>query len=193
MGNVRLAALAVLLGALGGCASSLQIQSEHDPRFDFSSVRTYDWLAIDQPEFDSNTAPEFRDPRFEAEALDPPIRAAVDRELAARGYQRVTESADFLVAYHAALNTAADATRLGDYVTWEMAVEGTLPGLSTASDYMRIYEQGSVILDFVSPDAKQLLWRGSVQAEIDRSNTQAQRVARINDVIGELLQRFPPR
>ncbi len=190
MRNVRLAALAVLLGALSGCASSLQIQSEHDPRFDFSSVRTYDWLAIDQPEFDSNTAPEFRDPRFEAEALDPPIRAAVDRELAARGYQRVTESAGFLVAYHAALNTAADATRLGDYVTWETQ---NLPGLSTASDYMRIYEQGSVILDFVSPDATQLLWRGSVQAEIDRSNTQAQRVARINDVIGELLQRFPPR
>ncbi len=91
------------------------------------------------------------------------------------------------------MNTAADATRLGDYVTWEMAVEGHLPGLPTASDYMRIYEQGSVILDFVSPDATRLLWRGSVQAGIDRSNTQAQRVTRINDVIGKLLQRLPPR
>ncbi len=58
MGNVRFAAMAVLRGALGGCASSLQIQSEHDPRFDFSSVRTYEWLAIAQPEFGSNTAPE---------------------------------------------------------------------------------------------------------------------------------------
>ena len=181
MRHVRLVALAVLLGALGGCASSLQIQSEHDPRFDFSSVRTYEWLAVAQPEFGSNTAPEFRDPRFEAEALDPPIRAAVDRELAARGYQRVTESDDFLVAYHAALNRstlkysnlAIETTLTGTVklranplavATWEPAgvggqAGGSLTGLAVRGDC----DKGAVTRRSPTPSPRSTRVVGSCQ------------------------------
>jgi hypothetical protein len=187
-----LAVVVLMIGYASSSSSAQEVETQAVPGVSFAGLTTYDWVAVPRSPLDTNVNPRYADPRFETEALDPLIHDAVGRVLAARGFRRDADSPDFFVAYHVALNTSVDSTKLSDYVTWQTHVEGHLPGLSTASDYYRVYEQGSLILDFVSLDKQELLWRASVQAEINRENSQAEREARLDDVVEEMLKEFPP-
>jgi hypothetical protein len=54
------------------------------------------------------------------------------------------------------------------------------------------YEEGSLILDFVDPQTKQLIWRGSAKAEVDDVKTPEKREALIDEAVQKILKNFPP-
>src|SRR3954462_14476870 len=108
--------LAGMIAALSGQAAGqkLDIKTNTDPKADFKSVRTYAWLP--PAPLLKNTSDAVSNPTLSQEALGPPIMAAVDRELAARGLVKVApEAADVHVAYFAALSTGFNQTYLGEH------------------------------------------------------------------------------
>src|SRR4051812_41926507 len=112
--TTRAARRILLAGILAASAANqalgqkLDIKTNKDPSADFSAVRTYAWLP--PAPVVRNVAPDSAsNPTLSPEALGPPIMAAVDRELKARGLvQAPLDVADVKVAYFAALTVGFD-------------------------------------------------------------------------------------
>ena len=69
------------------------------------------------------------------------------------------------------------------------------PGYNMHSTQTTVYhyEEGSLILDIVDTKNKQLIWRGSAQAEIIASRTSKQRDELIEKAVDKLFSQFPPK
>ena len=65
-------------------------------------------------------------------------------------------------------------------------------GLETLPPRVDQYEEGTLLLDFVSPRDRQLIWRGSAQSRLRDIKTPEKREARVREVVGKILERFPP-
>ena len=81
---IGVVASAVTVGTLA--AADIEVKIEYDTKGDFTSLRTYTWLATPPYAYATTMAPPARDERFERDTLDEPIRAAVDRVLSAKGF-----------------------------------------------------------------------------------------------------------
>ncbi len=175
---------ALLLTALCAC-STLRVSSDYDPAFDFSGFRSWDWL--------TGTPAGTVDPRLPRGLVEDRIRAALEKHLAARGFQRSgSGTPDFRVGYHAAVEDKVDVRTINRSYGYGPGW-GAGRGLMTSDTYVRQYEQGTLILDMVDPRTNVLVWRGSAQAEVYSYSTPEQREARIDDAVGQILERFPPR
>jgi hypothetical protein len=178
----RVLALLVTAAAMGGC-STLKVNTDYDPAADFARLQSYAWLP--------DPRPPTGDPRLDSSLLDARVRRAVDSQLAARGHREVSpDEADFLVTYHVALETKLDVETIhhGYGYGW-----GRWYGGMGGSTRVREYEQGTLLLDFVDPKTRLLLWRGSASARIRPSNSPEESQKRSDEAVAAMLKRFPPK
>ena len=106
-----LPAVAAVLGlTVAGC-STLRVKTDYDPSVDFTRFNTYEWLKPPLKDGASEKpVDELTDPFARNSLLDKRVRNAVERELAARGFQKTSDgSGSFRVAYHVILK---DKTRV---------------------------------------------------------------------------------
>jgi hypothetical protein len=185
-GSKGLAAVLLAAGtafAVAGGCSNMQISSDYDPGVDFSRLGSYGWLP--------DPRPPTGDPRLDSSLLDGRIRSAVKAQLAARGYREVSpDQADFLVTYHVALESKLDVDTM--YRSYGYGW-GRGYGPVELDTVVREYEQGTLLLDFVDPETRNLIWRGSASAEITPDSTPERRQERVNRAVAGMLERFPPR
>ena len=166
----------MVLAAAGGC-SPMWISVDYDPLTKFSVLKTYDWNVV-EPTADD-------DERLQDPALHEQIRVNVERSLADRGYQKApSETPDFLVGYHVALRERLTLSTARPRYRYN-------PGYAPET-YMRTYDEGSLILEFITPGTTRVIWRGAVQVEIQAEITPAKRAKRIRKGVHKLLNRFPP-
>ena len=112
-------AVVFLTAPLTGC-SGMQIRSDHDSSFDFSSLRTYAWVPDARP----NTG----DPRVDEQFLDEHVRRSVDRVLASTGFSRIEANrADFLVNYHAGVEVKLDESMSSEAHGYTEGMVGAWP------------------------------------------------------------------
>jgi hypothetical protein len=175
-----LASLLVLaLAAAAGCVNGLRV--EFDPLEDFARYRTWDWLpkGFEQRAASRELAPD----------LDALLRAAIERELAARGFERAGDDApDFYVSYHADLKlqlvrgTETPAMRTLSSLHHTPSYEITAPATT-----LRRYDVGTLALDVADGRDRQLVWRG-IQTGRWRNGVRD----RVDGLIADLFERFPP-
>ena len=174
----RIAAFALLLAA----CSSVHVTTDFDPGADFAALETWAWLA--------RKAQATGDPHMDSTLLHERIRGAVEAQLAERGYGKTASGrADFLVAYHTAVERKMDVDTVYRGYGYGPSVYGWGPGHETV---VYEYDQGTLLLDFLDPKTKRLLWRGSASAVVSESSTPEQRTRRINEAVSKLLDHFPP-
>jgi len=172
-------------------AAGVKVKTEYDRSADFSALRSYAWLPT--PPYRTQTTTEVEDRFLHADALDTPIRAAVDRALAGKGLKPAPDgtSPDCFLVYYAAFGAEINANVLGEhyaYITgWGSPVIGGTP--TTA---LRVIEQGTVVLDVLNREKKVAIWRGMATGAVDRDQTDQQRVRRINGVVADMFKKFPP-
>jgi len=195
MNSTRLARWVLLAGmvaVLGSQAAGqkLEIDTHTDPKADFKSIRTYAWLP--PAPLLKNTTDAVSNPTLSQEALGPPIMAAVDRELAARGLVKAApDAADVHVAYFAALSTGFDQTYLGEHYGYLTGWGSPIPQGLAPSTSMSVYEKGTVLIDVVDRAVSRALWRGTVVTRIEHEHTLEKRVQRINEGAARLFREFP--
>ena len=178
----RVLALLVATATMGGC-SSLKIHTDYDPGVDFARLQSYAWLP--------DPRPPTGDPRLDNSLLDGRVRSAVDSQLAARGHRETSpDEADFLVAYHVALETKLDVDTIHHGYGYGY---GRWYGGMSSSTRVREYEQGTLLLDFVDPKTRQLLWRGSSSARIRPDNSPEEHQKRADEAVAAMLKHFPPK
>ncbi len=169
--------------ALAGCAA-IEVSSDWKPDADFSRLHAWAWLP--------QARPVSGDPRLDSALLDARIRSAVEGELGARGLAKVGEAhADFLVAYHIALERRIEATTIDDYYGGVGYRHWSRPGYSHT--YVFELEVGTLMLDVLDPRSRELIWRGTAKAEIVPDAAPEQREARIREAVRRMLERFPPK
>ena len=85
---------------------------------------------------------------------------AVDEALAARGLVLVEGGSDLLVVYHAAIGRVVDVANM-------TRGYGYGEGRGASVNYVREYDLGTLVIDLVSAESKQLVWRGSGPLSLD--------------------------
>jgi len=195
----------VVVLTLSACASS-SIQSSVDvaDQADFSNFQTYAWITDQSLIARSDATSELGYPLNEQRT-----RAAVERELARKGYRKVSGTeADFVVSFTVGSRVRVQQyyndygysyrgyhhgfTRYG-YSRFGYAGYG-YPGYghygSTASVYT--FTEGSLVVDIFDNRSKEAIWHGSASKRLSRQDKD-NATQLIDQAIESLLIEFPDR
>jgi hypothetical protein len=183
-GSARLASImvasAVLTLMVSSC-SAVRVTTDYDTGRSFASYRTWTWVP--------GPRPQTGDPHLDNDLLDRRVRGAVERELAARGFQKVERDPSFFVEYHTALASKVQVRSIG-------SIYGYGPGdwdpVAPGGTFARTYDEGSLIVDIVDAESRELVWRGIARAEVYPTDSPAEREREINEAVRKILERFPP-
>jgi hypothetical protein len=157
----------------------VSVSHDFDSQADFAKLRTYGWLAAPestsesvQKELQTNSLVEGR------------VKKAVNRQLAAKGLRETTQDPDFQVAFHTGVEDKTDIQSWGyGYGYWGMRGGG----ISTIH-----YQEGTLILDFIDPKSKNLIWRGVGKKVLSGKTTPERSEKTINTAVEEILKKYPP-
>jgi len=159
------------------CSPIYSVKYDYDTKTDFASLKTYDWLPI----------PAKKDiDRLNVER----IKNAVDAQIAAKGFRKTPDNPDFLIASHVGKK---EKVRIEDW-GYGYGPHGRYRGGYGGPRGVDVYkfEEGSLILDFVEPKSKKLIWRGSAKAQINTDKTPEKREKLIAEAVQKILEKFPP-
>ncbi|WOG26133.1 DUF4136 domain-containing protein [Endozoicomonas sp. 8E] len=119
------------------------------------------------------------------------IRAAINRDLQARGYREVSKDdrPDFLVNYLTMTRTHRELNQISTSMGYGMGLRGMG---ATTETRVRDYQEGSLLIDFVNPESQQLEWRGRFTSKVIYSATPEERSEKINAAVEGILNGFPP-
>jgi hypothetical protein len=186
--GLSLATLLLLLGC-----STMEIQSDYDTGTDFSTLRSYAWL-------DDRSAVEGGEKETRS-LLDQRIRRAVEQTLLEKGHPKVPQDqASFLVSYHVGVDRKLDVHTIHHGYGYGYGGRGYYhygpywgPYWGGYSDTrIREYDEGTLLIDFIDPERRELLWRGSAQARVEGYSKPAEREERVRKAVAKILEQFPP-
>ncbi len=186
--NTSLKSAVVALAALtlAACAGS-RVATDYDGNARFDTLQTFAWL---DPVVD-----EVEDPVLDSQLLTRKVQHAVANALLQRGYSRTEHAADadFLVTYHTASrerlrDRGGFSIGLGIGRAWRHGYgsmhvgDGYFPRIEG-------YQEGTLIIDILDADTRDLLWRGWVRNTVDAHNYTEEA---ITASVGEIIAEFPP-
>jgi hypothetical protein len=166
-----------LVLALTGCAG-LAVDTDYDPAFDFSNLKTFDWSPT-QPDAAIDDLVEKR------------VRVAVNNELQARGYVLSSEAPDFLISMLVTSQTST-AGSVGVGASVGIPVGRGTVSVGGGKSEPRVKKEGTLVLDFQDARSRSLIWKGTASAAIKGSSSPEDQQARITRVVTEILAEFPP-
>ncbi|WP_319524563.1 DUF4136 domain-containing protein [uncultured Desulfosarcina sp.] len=173
--------LAVVL--IAGC-SGIQVSQDYDPATGFGSLQSFRWEAKVQ----ESTG----DPRLDNPLRDSRIRSAVERVLKEKGFAASEgEESAFLVRYRDVLNKKLESAGgigfgIGSYGRHGGVAIGT-------GNNLRETEDASLIIDFLDPESKALLWRGTGTQRFKEYDDPTKASRDINQLVEKILDQFPPK
>lgn len=189
--NIPLLLLGILI--CSGCAPIVNVQSQFDSTVNFRTYRTFAWHPAEIPtRREVGSGPQF------STLIDLRVREAVASELVKAGLNPINdELPDLLVAYDIAVDIQQETADAGTaqagygygYSYWYgYRYRYGYAGVSALSNTPN-YPPGTLIIDLVDPDTNQLVWRGWLEAEIDPSYIEPEK---INRAVASIMAQFPP-
>ena len=168
------------------CMAKTQIGSSYDPAAPYSSLKTYNWAAH-----------EMQDPAtasFDEEFVQTHVRAAVNEQLAAKGFEKRTANPDILIHWTA---FAGATLAIGRGVRAPNAVLGGFQSDVSAGPPPRAdvtdVNVGTLILTFVDAKTQKVIWRAFAQEAINFEWSDRKKISKLNQVVRRMLDLFPPK
>ena len=182
---------AILVLLLSACVVTSGIKNTSAivaPGANTKLYRTYSWY---QPA--PEAAPDY-DKGYNA-SLNERIVRAVDEELKQRGYTKVEQNPDVLLAYDVSVSVPLEKDK----------PENFAPGFGYSYAYMSgyrydysnpglpgyravdLFKSGTLIIDMISPKTNQLVWRGWTEGAVENFNAGANN---IQQEVREILDRL---
>jgi len=192
--TARATLLSATLGVLAAVAvlqaAKVQVKADQDKQFDFKNVRTWGWDIEEAGDVKMARAAD-DDPAPIKKRYGPTIVDAITRELTQLGLAAAAPPAtpDLRFHYYLLVTVGFDTQTMGQFLP-AVPLWGLPPFAPSTSAYS-IIQQGSLVLDAVSPAAGRVVWRCIAQTEIELERTPEQRDKRLREVIHELVRRFP--
>lgn len=166
---------AILTLLLTGC-STIEVTTDYDTKYQFSTMQTY---AI---QIDNNKSAD----SLTAERIDSAIRMVLD----SKGYRHMTVNADVAVSFYLSSQTITKNDSSAQFVTaapyrrFGMAV-------SIPVDSTRTYDEGKLVIDVIDTKTDRLIWRGIGKDALRSFSTPQKKTEYINETVKEIMRRFP--
>src|SRR5215475_3296554 len=173
--------LSVAVASVIAQAAKVNLRSDYDKQFDFRAVRTWGWDIEEKGDVKMARSAE-DDPEAIKRQFGPTIVDAITSELNQRGLSPADASKppDLRFHYYLLVTVGVNAQTAGQFLP--AVPEWGLPPFSPQTTAFSIIQQGSLVLDAVSPAAGRVVWRGIAQTEIETERTDEQRHKRLREV-----------
>ena len=184
---ILFALVAVLLFFNSSC-STLSVQTDYNPAYDFSALKNYAWL--------DTTKAHGTDARINNDLVVDRVRKAVEQTLAARGYVKTdAASADFIVSWLGAIEKKLQVDTIDHFYSpygYGSLYRDPFWGGSTRTTTAYEYEVGTLVIDILDPVQHKLIWRGTGEDRIS-GNKDPEKVSKgINEAVAAIMKDFPP-
>jgi len=169
--------LILVLLVVDGCAPSMRVYTDFDREYNIRNYPTYTWAEDIELEVKNN-------PLYYNELTDKRIKNAVNDQLNVKGYRLTTESPDLILHYHIVVEdrTEIQSDPYGYYGPYWMRTR----------TYSYQYKLGTLIIDFMDAQNKNLIWRGWAVSVLDQDFNPDKNEVRIRTAVTDILEKLPP-
>jgi hypothetical protein len=176
-----LPALLLLAGCGGG---GMAVRVDVDPLLQprATAWKTWAWLPVPGG---TDTRP--------AAALGGSVIPAVERALAARGYQQAEGPADLLVGWHAAAGGPLDVNDVSGFYGYSYGRWYPGGGVRYSPRFLLEYPEGTLLLDLVDGRSRELVWRGRITVDLKKLADPAQREGVLDQAVRAIVAQFRPQ
>ena len=178
----RLGILAIAFVLAPGLALAQKTSYDYDKSANFSAFKTYafkDGTKVGQP------------------LIDDRIVAAIEAELAAKGFRKDDANPDVFVVYHTTFDKQKDISTYrsgygGGYGAYGWGWGGGWAG-GTTTTQVRDILMGTLVIDIADAKKGQLAWRGMGVKEVNVQAKPEKRDKSINEATKKILKNYPPK
>jgi len=151
-------------------SARIKVQSDFDPNADFTTLKSWAWPP-DGPGQMKMALTKDDDPEVPRKRFEPVIVAAVEEAMAKKGFAKAAAGGQFIPG----------------------TMEWGIPPFEGRTQSLKIYEQGTLVLDVMTPDGKKPIWRAIARAELNRERADAERDKNLRGAVFDLVKEFPPK
>jgi hypothetical protein len=167
----------ILIALLAVTVNAQKVKVSSDPAIDFAKYKTYAW---DQGTLANPLIKQF-------------IVTAVDRELSAKGLQKVDSNSDLILTTLTATNSDLTMTN----PSWAPQLNSIATGIPSSSQAWAV-TKGTLVIDMSDARTKNGVWRGIASHTLENGPTgnpveDAKQVEKpINKAVQKMFKNFPP-
>jgi hypothetical protein len=182
--QIRLATAGMIALLLPAVAFAQKVSYDYDKTANFASFKTYahkDGTKVGQP------------------LIDERIVAAIDAQMAAKGFTKAESNPDVFVVYHVAFDKQKDISTFssgygGGYGPYGWGWGGGWGGgMATSTTQVRDILIGTLVVDLADAKKSQLAWRGMATKEVKTQASPEKRDKSINDAMKKVFKNYPPK
>jgi hypothetical protein len=158
------------------CAPGMQVYTDYDRDYSMRDYATYSWAEQSEIEAKNN-------PLYYNELTDKRIKSAVNEQLAIKGYKLTSENPDLILHYHIVVEdrTEIQSDPYGYYGPYWMRTR----------TYSYQYKLGTLIIDLMDAQNKNLLWRGWAVSVLNQEYTPDKTEVNIRLAVTNILEKLP--
>lgn len=180
-GLAEVAVLLLATGLAGGCASN-PVNSDYDTTADFASYRTFGFTVDDTAGGEQYQS-----------LLDKRLETSITAEMVSRGYTLTEQGTvpDLAIDYHAHIEEKQKVVSSPEPTHWGRSWYDPWP---TYHNNVRTvdYKQGTLIINLIDNSSKQMVWQGTMQGTVKRSDMENPREA-IASAVSRIFSEYPFR
>jgi hypothetical protein len=176
----RTFAIAVVAAALPALASAQKTTYDFDKTAPFATFKTY---SMQEGTPTKN------------ELIDNRIVAAIEAQLAAKGFVRNDASPDVFVVFHVSMDEEKDISSFSSGPMYGGYGYGWGGGWGTTTTDVRVRNilVGTLAVDLIDAKKKQVAWRGLGTKEINPNAKPEKREENINKAVQKIFKNYPPK
>jgi hypothetical protein len=176
----RILAAALMMAAIPAIAAAQKTTYDFDKSATFGSFRTY--------AFKDGTPTK-------NELIDKRIVAAIEAQLAAKGFVKDDAAPDVFVVFHIAFDEQKDISSYSTGPMYGGYGYGWGGGWGSTTTDVRVREIliGTLAVDIIDAKTKNVAWRGLGSKEIDTNAKPEKRDQNINKAVEKIFKNYPPK
>ena len=129
--------------------------------------------------------------------IDDRIVAAIDAQMAAKGFTKAESNPDVFVVYHVAFDKQKDISTFssgygGGYGPYGWRYGGAWAG-GTSTTTVRDILMGTLVIDLADAKKGELAWRGIGVKEVKTDANPEKRDKSINEAVKKIFKNYPPK
>ncbi len=164
--------------------SQITVRHDSDPSTDFSKLKTFNWMELPEeiPQGTRDVLDRFPD-------LHTLTQTVVENRLQKKGYEMRSADADFLVVYHLLLQAKeyVDVSQPYNYGSYGRVWSNAMK----KSTFKKTFVEGTLIIDFVDPKTREIIWRGEASKVVDKQTSPEKRDRNVGEAVKQILKKFP--
>jgi Domain of unknown function (DUF4136) len=178
--QTRLVTAGLIALLVPAAAMAQKVSYDYDKSENFAAFKTYalkDGTKVGQP------------------LIDERIVAAIDAEMAAKGFTKSETAPDVFVVYHVAFDKQKDISTYssgygGGYGPYGWGWGG---GMQTSTTQVRDIVVGTLVVDMADAKKGQLAWRGMAVKEVKTQASPEKRDKSISETMKKIFKNYPPK